>query len=95
MRREHRPLTDTDLRRITSQRPVVKRVKEVTSDNTLRTGSPSEEPKVAGRTEADSLHQKDQNLSLPKVKGSHREEPLDGHSKEVGRSSNGSEGRRP
>jgi len=57
MKREHRKLTDRELRRITTPRPVVKRVaelKEATADNTLRTDYPGEEPKVAECTGAGS-----------------------------------------
>jgi len=79
MKREKRALTWRELERITSTRRVRRRVKEAASDNTLGTDCHAGVTKAAGRTEADSLHQKDQNLSLPKVKGSQKEEPL-GHS---------------
>jgi hypothetical protein len=70
MKRERRKLADRELQRVTTRRPVLKRVKEGTADNTCRTDCLDEETKVPGRTPGRTEAE------------SEREEPLDGHSTE-------------
>ena len=55
MKREKRPLSQRELERITSSRPVLRRVKEVrTADNTCRTDCPGAGTKVPGRMKAEN-----------------------------------------
>ena len=80
MRREQRPLTQRELERVTSARPVLRRVKEVrAADNTCRTDCPGAETRVAGRMKAEGETWEEESLE---------------RDDEVGRSSKGSQGRR-